>query len=387
VKLSAVAPAEREFGVRSPEAAATERLYERYAARILGYCQKRLGSREEAEDAMQTTFMRAQRGLRRGTVPEFEAAWLYAIAQNVCRTRYDVRRRSLETPHDLDALQDVVAAPERPDAELVAALPDALARMPPEQRRALLLREWQGMSYREIATELATTESAVEALLFRARRSLVANFEQPERNARMSRLGSFAALLKSLLGGGGAAKIAATLVVTATAIAAGGGAGRSPHARAIAGRMGGADRPVRAETRASSRPRPVPLAVDTARTAGGGVTSTVPKAGASPIVPHPSVGAGSSEQPSRSASTPNGEAHPGAPSLPAQSTAPPAREAGPLQLLPPAQVPHVAAPPVTVPPVAVPPVQAPPPVPTPTLPPLVIPAPDTTAPALVPRLP
>jgi RNA polymerase sigma-70 factor (ECF subfamily) len=302
VKLSAVAPAERGFGARSPEAAATERLYERYAARILGYCQKRLGSREEAEDAMQTTFMRAQRGLRRGTVPEFEAAWLYAIAQNVCRTRYDVRRRSLETAHDLDALQDVVAAPERPDAELVAALPDALARMPGEQRRALLLREWQGMSYREIATELATTESAVEALLFRARRSLVANFEQPERNARMSRLGSFAALLKSLLGGGGAAKVAATLLVTATAITVGGGAHRSPHARATVGRTGGADRSVRAETRPSSRPRPAEVAVDTPRNAGGDVAATASNAGATRIVLRLSVGGAPSEHRSQAAS-------------------------------------------------------------------------------------
>ncbi len=52
--------------------------------------------------------------------------------------------------------------------------------MPEQQRRAILLREWQGLSYREIAGELEVSQSAVETLIFRARRSLAQGLEQPD---------------------------------------------------------------------------------------------------------------------------------------------------------------------------------------------------------------
>ena len=61
-----------------PETARATDLYERYASRLYGFCLNRLGSREEAEDAVQTTFLNAFLGLRRGIVPELEAAWVAA---------------------------------------------------------------------------------------------------------------------------------------------------------------------------------------------------------------------------------------------------------------------------------------------------------------------
>ena len=62
-------------------------LYEAYSGRILGYCLRRLPNREEAEDAVQHTFMNALRGLRQGVVPRSEAAWLFKIATRVGRER------------------------------------------------------------------------------------------------------------------------------------------------------------------------------------------------------------------------------------------------------------------------------------------------------------
>ncbi len=64
----------------APGAEATSELYERYSHQVFGYCLHHLGSREEAEDAVQTTFMNAFRGLGRGIVPECEQAWLFKIA-------------------------------------------------------------------------------------------------------------------------------------------------------------------------------------------------------------------------------------------------------------------------------------------------------------------
>ena len=70
-----------------PEADSTRALYERYARQIFRYCLHQLGSREEAEDAVQSTFLNAFRGLKRGVVPEIESAWLFKIAHNVCLSR------------------------------------------------------------------------------------------------------------------------------------------------------------------------------------------------------------------------------------------------------------------------------------------------------------
>ena len=157
----------------APEADATRDLYERYARQIHSYCLHQLGNREEAEDATQSTFLNAFRGIQRGVDPEFESAWLYKIAQNVCLTRQrsSSRRRRVESPGDLEAMHDYVPAHQADPDELIR-LPEALESMPEQQRRALLLREWQGLSYKEIAGELDLSQAAVETLLFRARRTL-----------------------------------------------------------------------------------------------------------------------------------------------------------------------------------------------------------------------
>jgi RNA polymerase sigma factor (sigma-70 family) len=214
----------------APQAAATQGLYERHAAKILSYCQHQLGSREEAEDAVQTTFMNAFRALGRGVVPEAESAWLFKIAENVClsRRRSSWRRGKIESPSDFQVIEEIVPGPSRERDELIG-IEDALASMPEQQRRAILLREWQGLSYREVAAELEVSQSAVETLIFRARRSLAQGLEQPEsvkpakrksfrRAAHMVDLGTIAALFKTLLAGSAAVKATAAAVAVTAAV-------------------------------------------------------------------------------------------------------------------------------------------------------------------------
>ena len=182
--MAAVPSIGRAASVERPAvrgADATSDLYERYSSQIFGYCLHQLGSREEAEDAVQTTFMNAFRGLQRGIVPELESAWLFKIAHNVCLScrRSTWRRGRVEAPNNFEVLQEVVPARERIGDELIR-LQDVLEEMPESQRRAILLREWQGLSYREIADELEVSQSAVETLIFRARRTLAQGLEQPE---------------------------------------------------------------------------------------------------------------------------------------------------------------------------------------------------------------
>jgi RNA polymerase sigma factor (sigma-70 family) len=220
--------AARVEGTCAPEADLTRALYEQYGNQIFRYCLHQLGSREEAEDAVQSTFLNAFRGIKRGIVPELESAWLFKIAQNVClsRRRSTWRRDRIESPTDFELVEELTPAPSRRADELMG-LQDVLEQLPENQRRAILLREWQGLSYHEIADELELSQSAVETLIFRARRALAQGLEEPpapkkRRLARGADWGNVLAGLKSLLLGGGAAvKVAATVaVVSATTVAA-----------------------------------------------------------------------------------------------------------------------------------------------------------------------
>ncbi len=213
---------------RAPaEAELTRALYEQYANQIFRYCLHQLGSREEAEDAVQSTFLNAFRGIKRGIVPELESAWLFKIAHNVClsRRRSSWRRGRVESPADFEVVEEVAPAPTRRADELIG-LQDVLEGMPQSQRRAILLREWQGLSYREIAEELDLSQAAVETLIFRARRTLASGLERPPERRRIARAadwGNVVTALKSLLvGGSAAAKVAATVAaVSATTVVAG----------------------------------------------------------------------------------------------------------------------------------------------------------------------
>jgi RNA polymerase sigma-70 factor, ECF subfamily len=162
-----------EAGVR------VEQLYGDYAGRVYRYCLSRLDSPEEAEDALQTTYLNAWRSLSRGAEPVSARPWLFQIAANVCsgmlRTRLAGAKVELQSPEALDR----IPTSAEPNDDLLG-LPAALERLPVRQRHALLLRDWRGLSYDEIATELGSSYEAVETLLFRARKSVAAGLRRPE---------------------------------------------------------------------------------------------------------------------------------------------------------------------------------------------------------------
>jgi RNA polymerase sigma factor (sigma-70 family) len=232
--VSAVASIDR---VRAaPQESASEMsalLYERYSEQIFRYCLTHLRSSAEAEEALQTTFLCAHRALRRGTTPRMEAAWLFSIARNVCiaARRAAAVRGEREIADDPRTLDESVSARRGQFDELVG-VKDVLVRMPESQRRAILLREWQGLSYREIAATLGLTQAAVETLIFRARRSLAQGLSGERHGVAWQRVkqvvdvGSLLAPLKALSAGSAATKIAAAATaLTVTAALAGGATG------------------------------------------------------------------------------------------------------------------------------------------------------------------
>ncbi len=149
---------------------AFELLYRRHVEDVYHYALALLRNPADAEDVTQTTFLNAYRAYQRGEEPLKPQNWLIKIAHNAARTRYArASRRVKEVPLDdhLDAL--AVFDEEKPDLHGVL---DALGRLPFNQRAALAMRELEGRSYKEIAETLEVSVSAVETLIFRARRSL-----------------------------------------------------------------------------------------------------------------------------------------------------------------------------------------------------------------------
>jgi RNA polymerase sigma factor (sigma-70 family) len=164
----------------SPEAtrasARADELYRAHERGVYRYALAALGNPADAEDVTQTTFMNALRALERGEQPRSPESWLIAIAHNLVRERYRrARTRPLEVALDPEA---VGARPEEDQTKpSVDEIVRAMARIPESQRSALVMREFEGRSYAEIARTLSMTTSALETLLFRARRSLAEELE------------------------------------------------------------------------------------------------------------------------------------------------------------------------------------------------------------------
>jgi RNA polymerase sigma factor (sigma-70 family) len=149
---------------------AYEVLIERYRGRLLGFCQHMLRSREDAEDVLQEVYVAALRAMRGDDRPIQVKPWLYKIARNRCLNQ--MRRRSDVPVESMDSFErgegesalDAAAGRERL-REIVSDVHD----LPEQQRSALILREFDALSYKQIADAMDTTVPAVKSLLVRAR--------------------------------------------------------------------------------------------------------------------------------------------------------------------------------------------------------------------------
>jgi RNA polymerase sigma factor (sigma-70 family) len=148
-------------------------LFEEHGRMVHALCRLLLRDRVEAEDATQQTFLSAYRSLLTGVEIEEPRAWLATIARNECFGR----RRSRQ--HETVVLDDTASAGENVETaveqrEEVEALAAAISDLPRSQRDAVVLREFYGLSYAEVAAALGVSGPAVESLLFKGRRKLQA---------------------------------------------------------------------------------------------------------------------------------------------------------------------------------------------------------------------
>lgn len=151
---------------------AYEEMYRRYSERVQIVCRKMLGSRDDANEATQETFLKAYLALPRFNGQYRLGAWLGRIASNVCLDHIRKRGRTapvtvLKEGHE-HAVTD--AGPEDVVVRDVPAL-RVLEEIQPLHARALQLRNLEGLSHKEIAEQLSMSPMQVKALLHRARAS------------------------------------------------------------------------------------------------------------------------------------------------------------------------------------------------------------------------
>ena len=156
------------------EASAFDVLVARWEDPIRGAAYRFLGSEDEARDVAQEAFLKAYRALEGFKREARFSTWLYQIATNLCRDR--LRRRRTRAAVSLEELEEggPVIVETRPGAhetllqrDLARAVRRAVHALPEEQREVVILKEYQGLTFLEIAQSLDVPVSTVKTRLYR----------------------------------------------------------------------------------------------------------------------------------------------------------------------------------------------------------------------------
>jgi RNA polymerase sigma-70 factor (ECF subfamily) len=169
---------------RDGDADAFAQLYAIHGQQVFRYAYRLLGSRDDADDAKQETFVRAYQSMRGFRGGCSVATWLRRICCNLCRDRIKARTRRREAA--LGPAENYAATvggqpyydphSEAEDRLTRQHLRQALDALPHGHRNLLVLRELEELSYEEISHVLGCTVASVKLRLFRARRQLRARF-------------------------------------------------------------------------------------------------------------------------------------------------------------------------------------------------------------------
>ena len=168
--------------VKAGDDRAFDTIMERYKRPILGFVYRMIGDAVEAEDVAQDVFARSYQSIRkpafRQTTAEF-STWLFQVARNAAIDCQRQRKRHpTESLAALDDSGDSVAGAGRTAHEESAAretgeqIAAAVALLPEDQRTVVVLAEYEGLSYKEIAAVMSCTVKSVEARLYRAKQTL-----------------------------------------------------------------------------------------------------------------------------------------------------------------------------------------------------------------------
>ncbi|MBN2225991.1 MAG: RNA polymerase sigma factor [candidate division Zixibacteria bacterium] len=149
-------------------------VFNEYKDRTFDFAVKMLGDRDAAGDIAQEVFVRLYTKMTDHYRITDIKSWLFILTRNLCLNK--IRDRCHEVP--LSAVSDNPGDHSDRDRHRQIELRRALLALEPEYREALILREYQGFSYTEIAEILGTTVPAIRALLYRARCRLRETYRQ-----------------------------------------------------------------------------------------------------------------------------------------------------------------------------------------------------------------
>lgn len=150
-------------------------IYNRYKGAVYAFCLKMLLDTEQAQDVMQETFLRVFENRGRLLKTSSFKSWLFTIARNQCLNSLRRSNRHTDFDADVEYKIHVLETPcsEMEKSEQVRFVSRYLAMLKPEYREVIVLREYQNLSYEEIAAVTRSSISAVKSRLFKARRKLV----------------------------------------------------------------------------------------------------------------------------------------------------------------------------------------------------------------------
>lgn len=156
---------------------AFEELVRRYRNDVFGLCYRYVGEREEAWDLSQEVFIKAHRGLKRFRRDARFRTWLLRITANRCKDYFKKRRLKTVALDDMSASGDAPGPALGPDGilearELGEAIEQAVAALSEKHRLAFMLREYEGLSYQEMAEVMECTMGTVMSRLHHARKKL-----------------------------------------------------------------------------------------------------------------------------------------------------------------------------------------------------------------------
>jgi len=166
---------------------AWEELVRRHARRVYGLCYRFTSSRHEAEDLSQEVFLRVFKTLGSySAVHGGFATWMTSLTRNLLIDHYRRTKRDRMTDSMDDAmpeLEEKPAAGRRPDqiaqlGELSRQVQQALGKLSPDLREAVILRDLQGLDYQEIQAVLQVPEGTVKSRINRGRIELARVLEQ-----------------------------------------------------------------------------------------------------------------------------------------------------------------------------------------------------------------
>jgi RNA polymerase sigma factor (sigma-70 family) len=155
---------------RAGHESAFDTIVHRYRAPLVSYCRRWLDA-HRAEEVVQHTLMKAYLCVRDDIRPLAVRPWLYRVAHNAALNAVEKKGSDWE---ELDENYDGVPQPPQVAEQRARFLKivHEIEALPPRQREALVLNEFEGRCYADIAAQLGTSESGVRGLLRRARRQL-----------------------------------------------------------------------------------------------------------------------------------------------------------------------------------------------------------------------